>query len=111
MNKYPTWSREYAQERAKAGPRPGQLLRQDVYKNNSEIFLAGGYATESGSQVAIPADDPMLDGTKVYAEAFDVNDVPVCTDAVATDVVNLDCLLVAKGLLSEAKNLLGIKKS
>ena len=81
MNNYPSLSREYAQERAKAGPRPGQLLRQDVYKNNSEIFLAGGYTTESGSQVAIPADDPMLDGTKVYAEAFDVNDVPVCTDA------------------------------
>jgi uncharacterized protein (TIGR02452 family) len=46
----------------------------------------------------------MLDGTKVYAEAFDVNDVPVCTDAVATDVVNLDCLLVAKGLLAEGYN-------
>ena len=95
MSNFPSWSREYAQERAKAGPRPGQLLRQDVYKNNSEIFRAGGYATESGSQVAIPADDPMLDGTKVYAEAFDVNVVPVCTDAVSTDVVNLDCLLVA----------------
>ena len=101
MNNYPSWSREYAQERAKAGPRPGQLLRQDVYKNNSEIFLAGGYTTESGSQVAIPADDPMLEGSKVYAEAFDVNDVPVYADAVATDVVNLDCLLVAKELLAE----------
>lgn len=104
MSNFPSWSREYAQERAKAGPRPGQLLRQDVYKNNSEIFLAGGYATESGSQIAIPVDDPMLDGTKVYAEAFDVNDVPACTDAVSTDVANLDCLLVAKELLAEGYN-------
>ena len=101
MSNFPSWSREYAQERAKVGPRPGQLLRQDVYKNNSEIFLAGGYTTESGSLVAIPVDDPMLDGTKVYADAFDVNDLPACTEAVVTDVQNLDCLLVARDLQKE----------
>lgn len=104
MSNYPSWNREYAKERAKAGPRPGQLLRQDVYKNNSEIFLAGGYTTESGSQVNMPVDDPMLDGTKVYAEAFDVNDVPVRTDSVKTDVANLDCLLVAKEMQDEGYN-------
>ena len=60
MSNFPSWSREYAQERATAGPRPGRLLRQAVYKSNSEIFLAGGYTTESGSQVVIPVDDPML---------------------------------------------------
>ena len=104
MNNFPSWSREYAQERAKAGPRPGQLLRQAVYKNNSEIFLAGGYTTEAGNEVVIPVDDPMLDGTKVYSQEFNVNDVPVCTDTVATDVQNLDCLLVAKHHIDEGLN-------
>ena len=104
MNKFPSWSREYAQERATAGPRPGQLLRQAVYKNNSEIFIAGGYTTESGNQVAIPADDPMLAGTKVYSEAFDVNEVPVCTDSVATEVANLDCLMAARELQASGYN-------
>ena len=33
MNNYPSWSREYAQERAKAGPRPGQLLSEDEFRN------------------------------------------------------------------------------
>ena len=104
MKKFPSWSREYAEERAKAGPRPGQLLRQAVYKSNSEIFLAGGYTTEAGNQVIIPADDPMLNGTKVYSQEFNVNDLPACTETVLTNVVNSDCLLVAKQLQADGYN-------
>ncbi|MBQ1253517.1 MAG: hypothetical protein IIY05_04160, partial [Alistipes sp.] len=55
---FPAWDRVYAAERAQAGPRKGQLLRQDVYKNNSEIFHAGGYTCESGKVVELPIDDP-----------------------------------------------------
>ena len=104
MNIYPSWNREYAKERATAGPRPGRLLRQAVYKNNSEIFIAGGYTTEAGNAVAMPSDDPMLEGTRVYAEAFDVNDIPVRSDAVETAVINRDCLLVARQLQQEGYN-------
>ena len=98
---FPAWDREYAAERALAGPRKGQLLRQDVYKNNVEIFHAGGYTCESGKVVELPIDDPMLGGTIVYAEKFDVNHIAPATEQTTTNTVNDDCLKVAKRLLDK----------
>lgn len=104
MKNFPTWDREYALQRATAGPRKGQLLRQDVYKSNSEVFHAGGYVCESGKVVEIPIDDPMLDNTKVYDAPFDVNEIPERCENTAVSTVNADCLVVAKELLDKGHN-------
>ena len=101
---FPSWDREYAAQRAQAGPKKGQLLRQDVYKSNSEIFHAGGYTCESGKVVELPIDDPMLDGTTIYATEFDVNHIAPATEKTITGTVNDDCLKVAKGLLEKGLN-------
>ena len=103
-NNFPTWDREYALQRSAAGPRKGQLMRQDVYKSNSEVFHAGGYVCESGKIVEIPIDDPMLNNTKVYVAPFNVNDIPVQSESTAFSTVNADCLIVAKELLDNGHN-------
>ena len=81
-----------------------RYVRQKVYKNNSEIFCAGGYVTESGKEVEIAINDPMLDGTKVYSEAFDVNHIVARSTETTRSTVNNDCLAVAKRLLDEGLN-------
>lgn len=103
-NKFPTWDREYALQRATTGPRKGQLLRQYVYKSNSEVFHAGGYVCESGKVVEIPIDDPMLDNTKVYDTPFDVNNIPTKRKNTIISTINADCLIVAKELLDKGCN-------
>jgi uncharacterized protein (TIGR02452 family) len=104
MSKYPTWDREYATQREITGPRKGQLLRQDVYKSNVEVFHAGGYTCESGKTVEIPIDDPMLENTIVYTAPFDVNNITTRNCDTKTDVVNADCLAVAKDMLARGLN-------
>ena len=99
---YPKWDREYAE--SMVGPYKSRQLRQKVYANNSEVFHAGGYTTESGKEVMIPIDDPMLAGTKFYREAFTVEDVETRTDKVQTCAVNRDCIAVAKEMLDEGCN-------
>lgn len=102
MNKtvsFPSWDREYAALRAQAGPKKGQLLRQDVYKSNSEIFHAGGYTCESGKIVELPVDDPMLTGTIFYKESIDANHIAISVEKTATSTVNDDCLKVAKDMI------------
>ena len=96
---YPKWDREYAE--SMKGPYKRQQLRQKVYINNSEVFHAGGYTTESGKDVLLPIDDPMLAGTKFYREEFTVDHVEKRTDNVLTNVVNKDCIEVAKEMLGE----------
>jgi uncharacterized protein (TIGR02452 family) len=104
LMEYPSWDREYAAERAQAGPKKGRLLRQDVYKNNSEIFHAGGYTCESGKVVELPIDDPMLDGTIIYSKPFDVNHITSSVEKSTTSTVNADCIKVAKGMIDRGLN-------
>ena len=104
MSKYPTWDREYAAQRETAGPKKGQLLRQDVYKSNVEVFHAGGYTCESGKTVELPIDDPMLEKTIVYTAPFDVNNIATRNCDTKTDTVNADCITVAKDMLSRGLN-------
>lgn len=101
---YPAWDREYAAQRNNAGPKKGQLLRQDVYKSNSEVFHTGGYTCESGKVVEYPIDDPMLGNTIVYSNPFDVSHVAVRCAETATSVVNNDCILVAKVMIDRGLN-------
>lgn len=101
----PTWDKAMAAQEAASGRYKARHVRQKVYANNCEIFSAGGYLSESGKEVTIPIDnDPMLDGTKVYSEAFDVNHVATRPTETVTDTVNADCLAVAKELLDEGLN-------
>lgn len=102
--KFPSWDREYAAQRAQAGPRKGQLLRQDVYKNNCEIFRAGGYICESGRVVELPIADPMLDGSIAYKDAFNVNHIAPSAPKTTRNVVNDDCLKVAKEMIDRGLN-------
>jgi hypothetical protein len=81
-----------------------RVLRQEVYRNNSAVFHAGGYTTESGKDVLLPVSDPMLTGTKFYSEEFTVDNVDTRTDKVLTNTVNKDCLIVAKEMLDEGYN-------
>ena len=67
---YPTWDRAHAEEMK--GPYKSGQLRMEVYRNNCEVFKNGGYTTESGKDVLMPVDDPMLAGTKFYSEEFSV---------------------------------------
>lgn len=99
---YPKWDREYAE--SMTGMFKSRTLRQKVYSNNSEVFHTGGYTTESGKEVALPIDDPMLAGTRFYREAFSVDNVEIRTDKVLTNVVNQDCIVVAKEMLDEGYN-------
>ena len=100
--KYPTWDRSYAEEMT--GLFKSRVLRQHVYTSNSAVFHAGGYTTESGKEVSLPVDDPMLAETKFYSEAFSVDNIEVRTDKLVTDVANKDCILVAKEMLDEGLN-------
>ena len=99
---YPTWDRAHAEEMK--GPYKSGQLRMEVYRNNCEVFKNGGYTTESGKDVLMPVDDPMLAGTKFYSEEFSVDNVEVRTDKVQTHVVNQDCVVVAKQMLEEGLN-------
>ena len=99
---YPTWDRAHAEEMK--GPYKSGQLRMEVYRNNCEVFKNGGYTTESGKDVLMPVDDPMLAGTKFYSEEFSVDNVEVRTDKVQTNVVNQDCVVVAKQMLEEGLN-------
>lgn len=99
---YPTWDRSYAE--GMTGLFKSRVLRQQVYTSNCEVFHAGGYTTESGKDVSLPVDDPMLTGTKFYSEAFSVNDIEVKTDKVLTNTVNRDCIIVAKEMQDEGYN-------
>ena len=99
---YPTWDRTYAE--GMTGLFKSRVLRQEVYRNNSAVFHAGGYTTESGKDVLLPVNDPMLTGTKFYSEEFTVDNVDTRTDKVLTNTVNKDCLIVAKEMLDEGYN-------
>lgn len=99
---YPTWDRSYAE--GMTGLFKSRVLRQQVYTSNCDVFHAGGYTTESGKDVSLPVDDPMLAGTKFYSEAFSVNDIEVKTDKVLTNTVNRDCIIVAKEMQDEGYN-------
>lgn len=103
-NSFPTWDKVAAAEEAASGTYKAKAVRQKVYTNNCEIFSAGGYISPSGKVVNIPIDDPMLDATKVYREAFDVNDIAPQGAETATATINDDCLAIAKRMLDEGLN-------
>ena len=102
----PTWDTQTAAAKAAKGSFAGKSVRADVYKNNNEIFAAGGYKTDSGKIVALPGeDDPMLRGTTVYSKRFWLSkSAPSYAAGTETKVVNNDSFRVAKQMLDEGFN-------
>lgn len=101
--RYPKWDTEKAEARRISCTRGPKLLRQDVYKHNCEIFSAGGYISENGTAVEIPADDPMLKKTIVYSKEFKLAHKGQWTTT-ETCVENADCLKMAFKMIQEGYN-------
>ena len=103
-NKYPTWDKLAASEKVATGRWGGANMRVDVYRNNNAIFKAGGYTSDEGKVILMPADDPMIAGTKVYFSEFNVENKPVVTEKTLTGVMNMDSMMCAKLLIDKGLN-------
>ena len=101
----PSWDVKAAKEKGAKGSFAKKAVRVDVFKNNSEIFAAGCYRTDSGKKVRLSGpDDPMLDGTVIYSEEFSPGEGPVYGNGLVTAVENSDCILVARRMLERGLN-------
>ena len=103
MNNFPTWSVTAYKEKAAKSSFAARAARTDVFKNNNEIFAAGGYRTDSGAAVQLQGnDDPMLKGTEVVSEKIKVPTFgPIVAAGTETSVINDDSFRVAKKMLDE----------
>lgn len=100
----PEWDTAAAAAKAAKGSFASKAVRVDVYKNNNEIFAAGCYRTSSKTVVILSRDqDPMLDGTKVYSQQISLPKGPTYNHT-ATNVLNADCLKVAKEMIDAGLN-------
>lgn len=79
-------------------------VRIGVFKNNQTIFSAWKYKAPSGKEISLGDRQKLLDDTKVYRVAFDVNDVPVCGEELRTACFDEDCIVVAKNLIDQGYN-------
>jgi len=74
-------------------------VNKRVYAMNRDLFLAWA----RGESVDVPGGlgdrAALLDGTKVYKTAFDVNDIPAQTEETRTGCANDDCVEVAHRLI------------
>ena len=86
-----TWNTGAYLEKASKGSFAAKAARVDVFKNNLEIFLEGGYVTSSGKTVPLdPA--PMLEGTVVYDSPIPMPEAGSFDTPPLTGVANTDCL-------------------
>ena len=94
------WNVEEAKRQIANGGRYGaKRVMEAVYRNNIDVFRHWGYRLPSGKLVGLGDRKALLDGTRVYARAFDVNDVQAQGGETKTGCVNADCVDVAKSLL------------
>ena len=94
------WNVEEAKNQIANGGRYGaKRVMEAVYRNNIDVFRHWGYRLPNGQLVGLGDRKALLDGTRVYARAFDVNDVQVQGGEMKTGCVNADCVDVAKSLL------------
>lgn len=84
---------------AHCGRYGAKRVMEAVYRNNIKVFQHWGYRLPEGRLVGLGDRNALPVGTKVYARAFDVNDVPVQAKSTKTGCVNADCVDVAKALL------------
>lgn len=94
------WNVESAKDEIANGGRYGaKRVMEAVYRNNIEVFRHWGYRLPDGRLVGLGDRKALLGGTKVYARAFDVSDVPQQSGEHKTGCINADCVDVAKALL------------
>ena len=95
------WNVAAAKETIANGGRFGaKRVMEAVYRNNIDVFRHWGYRLPNGKLVGLGDRNAFLNGTKVYAQAFDVNDVPLCGAETKTGCLNADCVDVAESLLA-----------
>jgi uncharacterized protein (TIGR02452 family) len=92
-----TWNKEAFYQKASKGSFAARAARADVYKNNCEIFQAGGYKTESGKEVSL---DPstMLGGTVVYDSPVALVESAPLAGPTVTGVANMGSLEMGREL-------------
>ena len=92
------WNIEIEEDKIKNGGRFGaKRVREDVFRNNREVFLRWAVPTRDGHEVSLGDKSAFLEGTKVFvSEQPRTDNVPVVCDRTATGVVNADCALVAE---------------
>ena len=94
------WNVDKAKDEIANGGRYGaKRVMEAVYRNNIEVFRHWGYRLPDGRIVGLGDRNALLNGTKVYAKPFDVNDVPVLAEPTKTGCINADCVDVAKAML------------
>ena len=94
------WNVEKAKDEIANGGRFGaKRVMEAVYRNNIEVFRHWGYRLPDGRLVGLGDRKALLDGTRVYARPFDVNDMPRQDGETKTGCVNADCVDVAKAML------------
>ena len=80
------------------GPRNA---RKEVYKENTRLFNDW---KDGKAELELGEYQAFLDGTKLYKNAFDVNDMGTIYESTQMGCINTDCVDVAKCLLEKGYN-------
>ena len=100
-----TWDIQKAKDQIVHGGCFGKKrVMEDVYQNNIDVFRHWCYSLPSGQLVGLGDRKALLNGTKVYAREFDVNDVPVQECVLKTGCINADCVDVAEKMINDGLN-------
>ena len=94
------WTIEIEEDKIRNGGRFGaKRVREDLFRNNREVFLRWAVPTKDGHEVSLGDKSAFLEGTKVFiSEQKRADGAPVVCDRTVTGVVNADCALVAEGM-------------
>lgn len=79
-------------------------VRINVYKNNYEVFGQWGYVTPSGKEISLSNKQEMLDATRVYREAFSVDDIPARTEKPSVYLREMGSMEAGKEMLDLGLN-------
>jgi len=94
------WDREIEADKIENGGKFGaKRVREDVFRNNREVFMRWAVPTEYGREVSIGDKEAFLAGTQVFASEQKPVDLPKVCDKTETGVANADCALVAEALV------------
>jgi len=100
---YPGWDYKEAALKVKSDLWPREKLCWEVWNNNKQIFMAGGYVSTSGQNVLLSDGEEALSRTKICDKPISAAEVPPLWN-LETDVVNEDCLVVAHRMQEQGLN-------
>jgi len=94
------WNIEVESDKIRNGGKFGaKRVREDVFRNNREVFGRWAVPTEDGRETSLGDKAAFLAGTKVFASEQKPVELPRVCDKTETGVVNADCALVAEALV------------